>query len=226
MHSPDRYALALAMLEGDRDARKILADLLEEQGDRGLAQWARQGRHDKRRTLAFALMLVPCRAAIELANDFVIHAFVQKAIVRMLNPFPALVASWCRGDLRNADLLIQARDVLRGIPVDWHLSSPQITAVERQQRLKTALENIIASIECTIRAEGDDPDLPPSGSPQQLRSTALLHLRAVATASQNQAAPTRQPATPTAPATEVDWQIQQTRILLTKLIAQDDSWPK
>jgi hypothetical protein len=42
MHAHDRYALALAILEGDRDARKVLADLLDEEGERGLAQWAQQ----------------------------------------------------------------------------------------------------------------------------------------------------------------------------------------
>jgi hypothetical protein len=71
MHSPDRYIFALAMLEGDRAARQVLADMLEEQGERGLAQWAREGRRDKRRTLEFGVMLLSCRPAIGLAAEFI-----------------------------------------------------------------------------------------------------------------------------------------------------------
>jgi hypothetical protein len=70
MHT-DRYVLALAMLEGDRAARQVLADMLEEQGERGMAQWAREGRRDKRRTLEFAVMLLSCRPAIGLAAELV-----------------------------------------------------------------------------------------------------------------------------------------------------------
>ena len=70
MHT-DRYILALALLEGDRAARQVLADMLEEQGDRGLAQWAREGRNDKRRTVEFVVMLLSCRPAVGLAAAFI-----------------------------------------------------------------------------------------------------------------------------------------------------------
>ena len=70
MHT-DRYTLALAMLDGDRAARQVLADMLEEQDERGLAQWAREGRKDKRRTLEFVVMLLACRPGIGLAAKFV-----------------------------------------------------------------------------------------------------------------------------------------------------------
>jgi hypothetical protein len=33
MLAPDRYALALATLDGDRSARRVLADLLENKGN-------------------------------------------------------------------------------------------------------------------------------------------------------------------------------------------------
>jgi hypothetical protein len=71
MDAHDRYILTLAMLEGDREARQILADLLEEQGDRGLAQWAREGRNRNRRQLELAIMLLPCATAIELGVEFI-----------------------------------------------------------------------------------------------------------------------------------------------------------
>jgi hypothetical protein len=69
MSAHDRYALALAVLDGDRESRKILADLLEEQGDRRLAHWARKGAGTRQRRLEFTLMLLPCREAILLAAD-------------------------------------------------------------------------------------------------------------------------------------------------------------
>jgi hypothetical protein len=70
MSSPDRYALVLAMLEGDREARRVLADLLEDQGERGLAQWAREGRNRAERRLDLAIMLLPCKQAILLGAEF------------------------------------------------------------------------------------------------------------------------------------------------------------
>jgi hypothetical protein len=73
MHSPDRYALALAMLEGDRDARKILADLLEEQGDRGLAQWARAAKRRQCDRLDFTLAVLSWPLTLRLGLDFFMH---------------------------------------------------------------------------------------------------------------------------------------------------------
>jgi len=74
MHSPDRYALALAMLEGDREARKILADLLEEQGERGLAQWARAGKSRPCDRVDFVLGLLPWPRTLRLGWGFYLHS--------------------------------------------------------------------------------------------------------------------------------------------------------
>ena len=70
MDGIDRYVLGLAVLEGDRDARKILADLLEEQGDRGLAAWARRCKARSKNRLDLAIMLLPYREALRLGSDF------------------------------------------------------------------------------------------------------------------------------------------------------------
>lgn len=74
MDQVDRYVLGLAVLEGDRDARKILADLLEEQGERGLAQWARRSGGKDHQRLDLAIMLLPHREALWLACDFATQA--------------------------------------------------------------------------------------------------------------------------------------------------------
>jgi hypothetical protein len=49
--------------DNDRDARKILADLLEEQGSAGWREWAR-GQQPEAPAAGVAMMLLPCRAAI------------------------------------------------------------------------------------------------------------------------------------------------------------------
>jgi hypothetical protein len=69
MHVQDRYALALAILEGDRDARNVLADLLEEAGEVELAQQARSGRRSRMKTILFVLNLLPCRTTIGYASE-------------------------------------------------------------------------------------------------------------------------------------------------------------
>lgn len=71
MHAHDRYALALAMLEGDVESRMVLADLLEEAGEVELAKRARSGRRSKLRTLLLALDLLPCRTMIGFASEIV-----------------------------------------------------------------------------------------------------------------------------------------------------------
>ena len=69
----DRYILTIAMLDGEPDAQHILADLLEEQGDVGVAQWARARKRHVVPRLELAIGLLPHRAALSLACDFAEH---------------------------------------------------------------------------------------------------------------------------------------------------------
>ena len=224
MHFPDRYALALEMLEGDRTARKILADLLEEQGERGLAQWARQGGNNKRRLLDFAVMLLPCREAVALANGFIGHAFADRQFVRLLGQVPGRIAEWCRRGVGDEEIVQQGREALRTLPIRWN--SRRGFSESYPQHLRSAVENLVEAIECAIRAERIAAGEKQMGTPNHWRLTALQHLRAVATASQNQARPARKPATATAPSVEADWQIQQAKALFAQFLAQDEPWPK
>lgn len=76
MDSLDYYVLALAVLEGDRDARAVLADLLEERSERGLAIWARRCKVTQVRRLDFAIMLLPCEVTMELGGELVMQCQV------------------------------------------------------------------------------------------------------------------------------------------------------
>lgn len=78
MHDDERFFLLLEMLDGDKHAHKVLADLLEERGERGLAQWARARKIRSTKRLQFALALIPSRLGVPLACDFVEHALEQR----------------------------------------------------------------------------------------------------------------------------------------------------
>ena len=227
MDSHDRYVLAIAMLEGDRDARKVLADLLEEEGERGLAQWARQGSHTKLRRLDFALMLLPCRSAMVLAIVFLKHAFKTRADNAVYAGFTTRVLEWQHGQINNEELLAECRTLIEGMPVDWGVSQPRARRTGRHNpNLRAAIESLVAAVTSAIQAEQVQAGVALSGTPRHFESTALLHLRAVARASQNQVLPARSPTAATPPPTEIDWQIEQAKALFQRLLSGDDRWPK
>lgn len=70
----ERLQFALEILNGEPDAHRIVADLLEEQGEPGLASWARGRKNNGRKRLEFAISLLPPEAAIRLGCDFADHA--------------------------------------------------------------------------------------------------------------------------------------------------------
>ena len=75
----DRYILTIAMLDGQPDAQHILADLLEEQGEIGLATWARARKRHVVPRLELAIGMLPYRAALSLACDFAEHVIQQQS---------------------------------------------------------------------------------------------------------------------------------------------------
>ena len=54
--SNERLMLIVDMLDGVPESHKILADLLEESGERGLAQWARARKGKLSQRLSFCLL--------------------------------------------------------------------------------------------------------------------------------------------------------------------------
>jgi hypothetical protein len=144
MYSPDRYALALAMLEGDRDARKVLADLLEEQGERGLAQWARQGRNKSENRLDFALMLLPCREAILLGADFLEESLAHCYGVGPTERCAAIVRHWADGSATDVETRFALNQVL------FRLEQSNLHGHDSGSR--DPLVHLIGAIECSISA--------------------------------------------------------------------------
>jgi hypothetical protein len=83
MISFDHASLAQSLLEGDWDARWILADLLYEAGDDELAEFARNARRVNREgDLHLAIRLLPIREAIALGCALVDRGMTGKGTVR------------------------------------------------------------------------------------------------------------------------------------------------
>ncbi|MFK7768142.1 MAG: hypothetical protein AB8B55_13040 [Mariniblastus sp.] len=68
--STERLMLVVDMLDGVPESHKILADLLEESGDRGLAQWARSRKSNQKKRLSFALAVLPYRKSLQIGCHF------------------------------------------------------------------------------------------------------------------------------------------------------------
>jgi hypothetical protein len=228
MHTSDRYVLALAMLDGDRAARKVLADMLEEQGERGLAQWARQGRRDKRRTLELAVTLLPCRPARGVVSDFIVHAFDDQREVELLDALPYFLFRWSAGQLGAQEAIATGRQLIRAVPAGW-----DATGGRRRARspgpvlLKEALESLVDAIDYCGRAKACESGELASGTLQHWQGAAMQHLRAAIAACQNRAkATSRQHPPKPATLTEANWQIEQTKAFLNRLLAEETPWPK
>ena len=72
--SHERLIFALSVLDGEEGAHRILADLLEEEGDRGLAEWARAKKGKRHRRIDFVLALLPHQISLRLASDFLVRS--------------------------------------------------------------------------------------------------------------------------------------------------------
>lgn len=103
VNDEERCFLALSILEGEREAHRILADLLEEEGDAGLASWARSRKGTNfRKRFEISLGVLPARLNVSLAADFVSHTLAWLA--RMYPDQDTwsgdvqMIASWARGE--------------------------------------------------------------------------------------------------------------------------------
>jgi hypothetical protein len=226
MHAHDRYALALAILEGDRDARKVLADLLEEEGERGLAQWARGGSNQKHRRLEFALMLLPGRVGIELAIVLVQHAFSSKADATIHDGLSVHIFDWLRGEISGVAVVDRCREFIASMPESWGVRLRGARNVGRHNaNLKEAVQSLAAAVESAVQADLAEQGDAVTGTPRHWEMMSRQHLRAVLRAGQNQAQPKRRPASPP-PLTEVDWQLEMTKSLFNQLLSEGSPWPK
>lgn len=70
----EMYVLGLGVLNHEPDTHKILADVLEEQGELGMAQWARSKKSSRVKRLDFVLAILPTRLALGVACSFAARA--------------------------------------------------------------------------------------------------------------------------------------------------------
>lgn len=172
MDAQDRLALGQQVLDGDRDAKKILADLLEEQGERGLAQWARGcgGRGVQR--LNLVLMLLPCRAALRLGTNFFEHVLSRYTDPerRQAEQFVGQLHKWIDDKWPNGEIV-----ALRLPAPERMLDNYQIDA---WSRLYDATRLLIEATENAVRGEMFDPLA--GGSPSHWQAQSKLNIRYVA----------------------------------------------
>jgi hypothetical protein len=227
MSAQDRYAFAISLLDGDRQARKILADLLEEDGERGLAQWARQGGNRKQQRLDLVLMLLPCRQAIGLVSEFVFHAFTSRADLKLLAMLPQQIGRWLAGKIDDQQIAEICRGRLQSLPSDWGRPSGRRRLGLFNGNLRVVIEELAAAIQCAINADLAARGALATGTPRSWHTTSVEHLRMVAAACQNQMTPARDPRKPTEPSLEINWQIARTKTLLEHLLTgPEPPWPK
>lgn len=116
VNDEERCFLALSILDGELEAHRILADLLEEEGDAGLANWARsrKGRNHRKR-FEISIGVLPAKVNVALAAEFVLHV-----IQWLERPYPELrsivanvevVLKWARGEMRDAFLVAACQEL-------------------------------------------------------------------------------------------------------------------
>jgi hypothetical protein len=228
MHLHDRYALALAMLDGDRDARNVLADLLEEQGERGLAQWARNRNNQNHKRLDLAIMLLPCRAAIHLTTHFIQHGFSDATDVRFLGTFPEKIRKWCTGNSSDERVLAHCTLSLLGKTYpQWGVPGPGRRSGSSNPALTRAIEALVESIKSAINAAQAEIGSIAASTARNWETISANHLRATAGACQNQVVPQSRPPKWRRARSEVDWQIEHAKESFRQLLtSQASPWPK
>jgi hypothetical protein len=184
--SVERYPLALAVLEGEHGAHRILADLLEEQGDRGLAQWARAKKSRKIQRLSFVLALLPCREAIGIAAHLIwrcVEQQVEQSRKSILSGVQ-VIADWSRGTRTDAELLIACGELDQ---IHVRLQSAYSPRYYRERysplardanNLGTACQMLSAAAKAGERAVGSSA-LAGAGSPRHWSEEAARRVRAI-----------------------------------------------
>lgn len=94
MYDRTRMQLAHGVLMGEKDAHRVLADLLEETGEPNLAKWARTNKVGVNRKLDFAIAMIPYRFALCLGCDFLAAATAQYTVANSVNPTLKRVREW------------------------------------------------------------------------------------------------------------------------------------
>jgi hypothetical protein len=225
MHLHDRYALALAMLDGDRDARKVLADLLEEQGERGLAQWAREGRNQKHRRLVFAVHLMPCRVAIGFATHLLKNTFLKDQSLAAAR-LTAAVEQWCQGRLDDRQVQATCAKEL----AQWRVErrNPWVRVDSADAMIaNSGADRLVEAISAAIDAEKHMAENEyQSAARRENESRQWVRQILIMTRSRS-FPPVMEPDGSTRSLSSIDWQIEHTKVVFQELLSQQASpWPK
>ncbi len=207
----DRYGLALDVLRGEQDSHKILADMLEESGDRGAAQWARARKGKSRKRLDFVLGILPYRVSLALGCGFVGHVCRDASLKTARSGLEEIAESLCRDPAARVFRENTAR-----------LSSevgPSITAFRADPEfdlLQTLMDLARTAWQGTLAEDRGDPK-----ASVRLADDVRVGVRRLAKAAQRTAVRRRRLATYEAPRydpIEVNWQIEHTSNTLRRLL--------
>lgn len=89
-----RLRLCQGVLLGEKDAHQVLGDLLEENGEEALAQWARREKNGVFRKLDFVLAVLPYRLTLCLGCDFLASASAAYAVATHVSPMLKQIRDW------------------------------------------------------------------------------------------------------------------------------------
>jgi len=184
--------LAHALLDGDWDARWVLADLLSESGDDELADFARIGRRINREgDLDLAVRILPCPEAIALGSAMLDRGMTGKGTIR-----------------RHAWLLARLARIRRLVRKN---AKPEHLAAEGRA---------LADYQVVTSAGRDDHYLQEAARSLGLALEHVETQSAVGLAVTSLARSVRSHRR-SGYLEELEWQVQRTQLLLAKLIAAE-----
>ena len=228
MDQVDRYVLGLAVLEGDRDARKILADLLEEQGDRGLAAWARKCKGKTSRHLDLVLMLLPARTSVKLGSEFLSAsvADVQGNELLAAQQLTAIVRRWYLGEIDDTNVVSVCRAEISRIQSDRRQTFPirysesDSLSLRRMEAHRLALILGLQNVVSATAASDSNPRLI-----RHFEQQASHKVREIAKGTQTWIVP--ETSNLGDRCSGLQWQISRTKAVLNHLISPKEyPWPK
>lgn len=215
-----RLSLATGILDGEKDAHRILADMLDESGERGLADWCRAKKSGMRKRLEIVLGVVPHRIAVRLAAEFLRHAIRQtpEQFQRLGLPIEALefVCVWSgapesstRDSVPNLDEavnILKYDDSNRTFAEDYqfYVEFPGLTRAIREAKLA-----LCEAVETSRKA--DSPEAEETGKALHFAGEAATFARRVARISSSLA---RQN-----PVDGMRWQVIRTRDVIEETLA-------
>lgn len=208
-------SLALDVLEGHEDARKILADLVEESGNLRAAELARSPEDDDATRLSIVLGILPSRAVLVLGADFVDH-ILSREPDEFSGRHPYIYAlkrlrAWCYREIEffpTWQVILFESSTQR----DVRHAGFQRSSGNTRWNLGTALKHLAEGIRAVLAEYGKAP----TGDDAWFDKIGLadVHVRQAAEAARLQAAsPSAREKTFTM-ATELDWQVERTRQFL------------